>query len=753
MRCGLRRSWWLPFALYILSGLALCQDAVPAKRRAVLVLVLDQPGRAYVPDLLGGIQEALRDAIDITLFSEFSGPTVLESAEVEAQRQNLRRVRYAGQPIEVIVAIGDRILGEADKLRNDLFPDAKLIFAVQFPKLIPPGIRQGEGLYVDINPFPSLLAALPLFPRTSNLVVIGGASSADESSRQSFMEAFARLEKKPALTFLTGLPLPELVEQAPHFPKDSMIVLTASWVDRAGRATTLPDQARELSRVTNLPIVEGTDLALGRGALGGDLVALHLTGLELGRMVRHTLETGEAPANTIVRDAPRRKVVDWGQLQRFGIPESKIPPEFELLNRQPSLWEEHRTAILAVTGGVFLQTVLTLFLLNERRRRRRTEEQNRAMLASLPGFVTMIDGLGRILRQSNRLDLTESELPRPLGAALAEARLGKNLLDLWKADGESSSRVADAITEVVRGHKSSLVIEHRYETTRDARWVEVRAERLFGEQQGAVVATIDITERKKAESENAQNRQTAWHLNRVAALGELTASLAHEINQPLAAILNSAEAAAALLKRPSPDIPESLEAISDIIEDDKRAGSVIRKMRSMLKRGYEGTQAVDLDATVRETLRLVASEARLRHVTLHHVSSPDLPPVLADPTQLQQVILNLITNGIEAAGTMPDDRYVKMGTSYLAAEGMLVLEVRDSGPGIPGEKLITIFEPFYTSKSEGLGLGLSICRSIVESVGGKITAESHPDEGATFRVFLRSFANIPQKAESVRASA
>jgi C4-dicarboxylate-specific signal transduction histidine kinase len=152
----------------------------------------------------------------------------------------------------------------------------------------------------------------------------------------------------------------------------------------------------------------------------------------------------------------------------------------------------------------------------------------------------------------------------------------------------------------------------------------------------------------------------------VAALGELTASLAHEINQPLAAILNSAEAAAALLDRASPDIAEAMEAIHDIIQDDKRAGSVIHKMRGML---------------------------------------------------------NLVTNGIEAAEIMPDRRVVEIRTCPRAHDRMQTLEVRDSGPGIPSGKLTTVFEPFYTTKREGLGFGLSICRSIVDSFGGRITVE------------------------------
>jgi two-component system, LuxR family, sensor kinase FixL len=147
---------------------------------------------------------------------------------------------------------------------------------------------------------------------------------------------------------------------------------------------------------------------------------------------------------------------------------------------------------------------------------------------------------------------------------------------------------------------------------------------------------------------------------------------------------------------------------------------------------------VDLSAMVDETLRLLLNEARLRHVTLHHIATPDLPPVAADPTQLQQVILNLVTNGMEAAEIMPDQRQVEIRTCCTAGDGMQFLEVSDSGPGIRAEILTTIFEPFYTSEREGLGLGLSICRSIVDSFGGKITVECPPEGGTVFRVLLRT---------------
>jgi signal transduction histidine kinase len=917
-----RNSWSFPLAFTILScAQAWCQTPGSIKHHAILILVVDQPGRPFAHDMLEGIEESTRDAIGVTVFVEFNGATALETPEVAEQRLQLRATRYAGQPIEIIVAIGDRVLPDAEKLRDALFPSAKLIFAVASPRLIPPGIRQGTGFDVDVSPFPALRLALSLLPQTSKIVAVGGISKTDEFLRKAFADAAGKLSATREITFLAGLSLPEVREQAAHFPSNSIIVLTTSMVDRSGRATSVVDQARELSQTAKIPLVEGTDLALGSGALGGDLVSMRLTGVEMGKRILHILNTGEAPTGVVVEPAPRRKAVDWRELKRFGIPESLVPRGFEILYRTPTVWEEHHGAILAVLGGLILQALMISFLLTERRRRsatqarmrlqlgletmvakasadlsaatyeelpaqlsnisaglpsdlaiervsvwiyeteehgyvpihwwptstgpessgtfhqrfphlygellagktvdgvdlekllpgfapdiaelrndgiqsflaiplrsredpigafvlgtcnhranwdaeviatlqvlaeilaqgisrwtaeeraRRIEEQSRAMLASLPGFVLMIDGAGQILRQNNRLELHERDLP----ASLARARAGENLLELWRADGEAGNHLTQAIEKVIAGHESSLVLEYRYEATLGTRWMEVRAERLCedkpgGVQPGAVVSLTDTTARKKTEGENAENRQTAWHLNRVAALGELTASLAHEINQPLAAILNSAEAAATLLGRVSPDITEAMEAIQDIIHDDKRAGDVIGKIRSMLKRGQDGVQAVDLNATIRETLRLVASEARLRHVALRHVEKSGLPAVVADPTQLQQVILNLITNAIEAVEVMPGDRHVEIRTLCTGGNEMEVLEVQDSGQGIAPHLESTIFEPFYTTKPQGLGFGLSICRSIVDSFGGRIAVECPPSGGAVFRVFLRTFA-------------
>lgn len=802
----MRRVWKYCF-LFAFSVLA-CdrasgQDAVSPKH-AVLVLIIDQPGRQFARDMLEGIQEATRDAIDITLFIEFSGPTALESREVEIQRQKLRMARYAGQPIEIIVAIGDRVLADATQLRDELFPSAKLIFGTETPRNIPPQIRQGEGFAVDVNPFPSLRVALSLLPKISNLIVIGGLSDRDEAIRQSFIRDANTLEPKRKLIFLSGVPLSELRDQAADFPENSLIVLTSGMVDRSGRATTLVDQARELSKTAKVPIIDGADLSLNYGAIGGDVVSLKLTGVEMGRRIRHALETGEAPPGVVMIPAPRRRVLDWRQLQRFGVAESSLPGGFEILNRPPTLWEEHRTAILAVIAGLILQTILISFLLTERRRRAAVQARMKRQL-ELEAMVSKAS--------ADLATATPEELPQRLSAVsfgLSEC-LGLERVSVWIYSAEEKDYVPvhwwpeSRLPAVARIVQRLPYLDHELHAGRPVTFARVEdlppeaasdvatlndvgiksgsmiPLKLGDEPIGAIllgmysretdwdseaISTLQVLANilaqaisrslaeqraRRTEAENAQNRQTIWHLNRVAALGELTASLAHEINQPLAAILNSAEAAAALLSRPSPDISETLEAISDIIEDDKRAGSVIRKMRSMLKHGYEGTQAVDLDAAVRETLRLVMNEARLRHVTLRHISNPGLSAIVVDPTQLQQVIINLVTNGIEATEAMVDHRIVEIKTSFSAVDGMQILEVLDNGPGIPAEKLRAIFEPFYTSKREGLGLGLPICRSIVESFGGKITAENRPDRGAVFRVFLRPFASAYDKSEAAQA--
>jgi PAS domain S-box-containing protein len=253
---------------------------------------------------------------------------------------------------------------------------------------------------------------------------------------------------------------------------------------------------------------------------------------------------------------------------------------------------------------------------------------------------------------------------------------------------------------------------------------------------GYIGSCIDITDQKQAEAVARRSLEEIAHLNRVSAMGELTTSLAHELNQPLAAILSNAQAASRFLNGVSPDLTQARECLIDIVADDKRAGEVIRRLRALLKKEDSKTTKVDLNAVVGDVIRLLHNDTMLRKVSVAFEPSSDLPVVLGDRVQLYQVVLNLIMNGLEASVEQePRDRWLKVRTTWSSGGGV-ELTVEDSGTGIAKTDLDRVFEPFFTTKGEGLGMGLAISRSIVQAHGGRLWAENSEDSGALFRCVL-----------------
>ena len=248
--------------------------------------------------------------------------------------------------------------------------------------------------------------------------------------------------------------------------------------------------------------------------------------------------------------------------------------------------------------------------------------------------------------------------------------------------------------------------------------------------------SIDITARKQAEQEVQDRRAELTHLSRVAMLGELSGSLAHELNQPLTAILSNAQAAQRFLARPELDRAELEEILGDIVDADRHAGEVIRSLRLLLKKGEVRRQPLDANEVVREVLNLVRSDLLNHRVASETELAPDLPAVSGDRVQLQQVLLNLVMNACDAmAGSDGAVRLLCVSTRWIAGEGVRV-SVRDHGHGIPGDSLGRVFEPFFTTKPHGLGLGLAVCRSILSAHGGGLSADNHPGGGAVFHFIL-----------------
>ncbi|MGE5161612.1 MAG: sensor histidine kinase [Betaproteobacteria bacterium] len=247
-------------------------------------------------------------------------------------------------------------------------------------------------------------------------------------------------------------------------------------------------------------------------------------------------------------------------------------------------------------------------------------------------------------------------------------------------------------------------------------------------------ATIDITERKRAEEQTARQRIELEHLSRVATLSELSGALAHELNQPLAIIMSNAEAAQVMLQRPDPDLDEIRAILKDVIDADERAGEVIRRLRGLLKRGAPQRQPVALEGLVQGVLQFVRADLLRRGVSLEFEFDAGGATVSADRVPIEQVLINLINNACDAmAGNAPGDRTLKIST-WLDGRQACVC-VADVGVGLPPDPE-RVFDTFYTTKPEGLGMGLAISRSIVAAHGGRLTGESTPPRGAAFTVCL-----------------
>jgi signal transduction histidine kinase len=242
--------------------------------------------------------------------------------------------------------------------------------------------------------------------------------------------------------------------------------------------------------------------------------------------------------------------------------------------------------------------------------------------------------------------------------------------------------------------------------------------------------------RTRGEREMGRLRQELAHIGRVSAMGELTASLAHELNQPLTAILNNAHVAQSLLDAEIIDLAELREILTDIVADDERAAEVIRRVRLLLRKGDLEYVPLNLNEIVGEVARLVTSDMATRNVSMRLTVTPELPDVRGDRVQLQQVLLNLVLNGLDAMqAPAVGDRTLVIRT-FRDSDALVGVAVQDSGSGIAAEDADHIFEPLYTTKREGIGMGLAIARTIVGAHGGRLTGRNNVDVGATFQFTL-----------------
>jgi len=271
---------------------------------------------------------------------------------------------------------------------------------------------------------------------------------------------------------------------------------------------------------------------------------------------------------------------------------------------------------------------------------------------------------------------------------------------------------------------------------KEDRWFE---RHLFPTEEGLVVYLRDVTERKLAEDALREARAELTYVNRLTTVEKLAASSAHELDQSLAAIVTNGDSCLRWLGRSEPNLAELTDAIQRMIRDAKRAGEVIAHTRALLTKSVGEITAVDMTETIREVLVLVRAEMEKQGIVVHDHLPEDLPKVAGVRAQLQQVVLNLVNNALEAMAQVSEERrYLIVRSRRFAFDKRvsLLVTVQDAGAGVAEENLNRIFEPFYTTKVQGLGLGLSISRSIIDAHGGRLWAIRNPDYGITFQFIV-----------------
>jgi signal transduction histidine kinase len=564
-------------------------------------IVIDDALRKLVPATLGRPVEVFSEFLDAERF--------VAAGYVEAQAAFLNR-KYTGRNVRVIVAVVPQAFQFVLEHRDRILPGVPVVHLSMPPDLLP---AQGlppdvVGATIDLDPTATLQLALRLQPKARRLVIVAGATERDREWERRIRGAVGRLGAPLEVEYLMGLPTAELLQRLRALSRDSIVYTPGYFADGSGRVITPRQSVEQMAAVSQAPVYGPYDTFLGTGVVGGAMSPYEDQSKTAAAIVVRLLN-GTAPSAIPASSMPNIPIVDWRQLRRWNLDESRLPPDSRVRFREPGLWERYAWQIAAAIAAIAIQALVISGLLIERRRRRTAELS-------------------------------------------------------------------------VQRQRSELA-----------------------------------------------------HVSRLAIAGELTGSIAHEINQPLGAILSNADAADLILESGGDRRAELRQILADIRRDDLRASEVIRRLRALLARHEVERLPFDLNDAVNDVAAVLGTEARHRGVNLEIRPAAAVAVVTGDRIQLQQVLINLVLNAMDALAEAPGPaRTVRVSVEQTATG--FVIEVRDRGQGIAAEQLPKLFDSFYTTKRKGMGLGLSIARTIVEAHGGRIRAESTPGEGAVFRVEL-----------------
>jgi C4-dicarboxylate-specific signal transduction histidine kinase/ABC-type uncharacterized transport system substrate-binding protein len=694
---------------------------------------------------IGARKRLLEDSkTKISIDADFLDLVRTATPDQERRTAIYLREKYARNPPDLVMTIGGEALPFILKYRDIIAPDIPVVFSAvsraNYESSLPP--PDVTGVIIDLNLEKTIELAERLQPEARRIYLIAGSAAIDRRWQTVARAVMASHRSKLEVHYLFELPYDELVAEVLRVPRDSIVVWLSVFIDGAGKPFVPGQVEVALANASPAPFYSTYSVNLGKGILGGYSETFDSHGAAAADIALEILN-GRDPRTISPRTNPdQRYRVDYNAMQRWHLNESRLPPGTVITGRDPTIWEQHRDFVMVTVSIILLLAGFSGALLFQRRRRRAAELRSKESEERMAFTAQAVNaGLWQYDRAKDEVWAT-AHCRSLLGLGRHKPLTKDSFLStIHPEDRDTATAVLEQAAEgqaVVRDIRVSLLAG-------DIRWLSIRVRSQTDPKDRADQLSgilVDISEQKASEAEASLQRQEVAHLTRVAVLGELSGAIAHEINQPLTAILSNAYAALDMVPIQSPEFDELRETLRDIIQEDNRAGEVIGRLRKLLKKGALNPEPINLNALVRSTVALLKSEMINRRINVVTNLLDTLPLTSGDPVQIQQVLLNLVMNGMDAMNrTPPSLRTITISSSLMAASAIKV-EVRDRGSGIPATAEKRVFEPFYTTKDHGLGLGLAICQTIVHEHGGTLTLKNDEDGGAVAAFWLPARASL-----------
>ena len=649
--------------------------------------------------------------------------------------------KYADDQPDLILTVFEPALNFILNYRNTLFPEVPIVFGgVERSSVKDLDFNKNTiGVFLGRNAFKKTIElALSQHPNTQNAVVIVGNGYLENSWFNSAQVTFQQYQDKLNFSYLKGLSLTELQDEAENIPDNSLVFYFPVLEDKYGKNYVAVDALSSISEISSAPIYSFWEIFMGYGIVGGYLKSFPKHSQITAKVGLKVLSGNSSEILNPLYREDLNNIFDYRQLKRWSIPESELPDNSEIRFIEYSFWEKYIYRIMLVIV-VFVILLITIgYLLAQKRDLRQSQKELSQAQRKYKTVADYTNDWEYWQNCNGSMTWVSPSCERICGYSRELITENPNLITEMII--EEDKKVWDDHNCCDNRRINNKGIRFRIQTKQgDVRWIEHTCQPVIDEQGinlGVRANNRDITEREKYKSQTNKLQSELIHFERLATISALTFALAHEINQPLTSIRSYAQAALRFMRN-NPDEKENIEkALQGIVSDNKRAAAVVNQLRDLVKNKSAETQDIDINKIIKDVLGILNSELVLRNASIKLALDETIAKVNADPIQLQQVLLNLITNGLDAMEGMKTEKKVLTISTSVKNSTSSLISIADAGTGISNDKLEEVFEPFHTSKSDGIGLGLAISKSIIESHGGKIWAENNASTGARFVVLL-----------------